>query len=101
MTDKGHSALIHIVLRALSGWLGRRLAVAVRDRGHVDLVAVVVGERPPRRGVVVAYQSAARRQSGIDARLGLLVGQPDREVDRAQVARSCLLHLLEPERWEA
>src|SRR3954447_9248568 len=59
----------------------RRLAVAVRDRGYVDLVAVLVRERPPRWRVVVADDMAARGQGGVDALLCLLDGDPYCEVD--------------------
>src|SRR3954452_13618574 len=75
----------------------RRLAVAVRDRGYVDLVAVFVRERPPRRRVVVTDDMAAGRQRGVDPLLCLFDRHPHCQVDRAQATWPRLFHLLDPD----
>src|SRR5262249_38854999 len=70
---------------------------ATHRRGDVGLVAGRVGQRPPRRRERVTYHAAAGAERRRDAGLGLVLGHPDRHVDRAAAALARLVHSFEPE----
>src|SRR5512132_4626380 len=75
--------------------LGR--GVAALPGGDAGLVALGVGQDPEGGGLGVVDEPAAGGQGGLDAALGLVVGDRDVEVDPVALeARG--VHLLEPDR---
>src|SRR6188508_1917326 len=71
-------------------------SVAVFDRRDVALVAGGVRQGPPHWRAVV-NDCPTGRESGFDALLGLLVGDPYADVDGSTTIATQVFHLLEPE----
>src|SRR5580700_9122309 len=84
---------------SMSVRLSGSLSVAPGRRGDVDLVALGVGERPPRGRRVADHPPAGREGRG-DARPSQFGRHPDVDVE-AVALRAGRVHVLEPDRRTA
>src|SRR5690606_29057766 len=92
----GHAVILK-TMAVVEQEQGRESSLTALDRRDVYLVAGGIGESPPRRREVT-HDAPAGGKGGREPSLGLLGGEPDRDVDRPATVRARFLHLLEPER---
>jgi hypothetical protein len=78
---------VQLVGPAMSQRLGVAATIGADPGGDAGLVALGIGQHPPRRGHLVADDPATGRDRGRDPCLGLVVGHPDVEMDRLRWGR--------------